>query len=276
MRVRRFQSCARITKAAAPLALLFLAASSAWGSAIPLCTGTTLNNLVPVVSQEPPLSSTAGTTCDIGQFEYHFTGYLTKNGTTALPNLPGPLISDFTFIPFGVAGNLTTSGFSLTLNTPMSLTAPPGGNGFGQEFFQLFFTITDIGAPGEIISTPLITAPGLSASGDASTTASALAEINGLDLNAGCLLTATFVTNCYRADSVGPGSTGSILKFGPDFASGFGDVGVFLNAHNGGTASWDPSLTFSLPQAPSTTPEPSTLLLLGSGLGLAALRRTWR
>ena len=275
MRIRKFQSLVgHIAKAAAPLALLFLAARPASASVIPLCSETTLDNLVPVVSQEPPLSSTAGTTCDIGQFEYHFTGYLTKNGTTALPNLPGPLISDFTFIPFGTLGNLTTSGFTLTLNTPMSVTAPPGGA--GQEFFQLFFTVTDIGAPGEVISTPNLTASTLSASGGGSTTASALAEINGLDVNAGCVLTATFATNCYRSDTVGPGNTSSIFNFGPNFSSGFGDVGVFLSASNGGTSSWDPSLTFSEPQAPSTTPEPATLLLLSTGLGLAALRRKWR
>jgi hypothetical protein len=237
--------------AIALLALLFVAAGSAYADNAPLCAPGNLASLIV-------------TTCDIGEFQYTFTAFKSLNFVSSFGDLPAVQAGDFNFSPFVSPGGLS-AGFTLTMIDPavhpISATAPPGGSAL--SYFQLNFSITTT-IPGAVIPIPLPSAPGLSSNGDSQTYADATIEIDTPDHSSD------------RSAVVGPSNIPSLFSFGPDFTSGAGFADVYVSAHDGGVASWDPTFTASLSQPPGTvTPEPSSLISFGTGLLVigAAIRR---
>jgi hypothetical protein len=208
-------------------------------------------NIVDCVSGN--LSTVDGTTCDIGNLQFTFTGLMSGNSSGS------PWTdSDFNF-------TVLSNGFELSGPGPQTITAPLNGQfeGNAYDYGQLDYSVTDLT---DAIIGLEISGGSLSASGNFGvSTAENSAEICG---------TINPCSQAYGAYNEVDDFYGPIYSYlGVTSGSGAiisatGDAVPFdLSATNGNSASINSTATsFTFITGPTPIPEPSLLTLLSIGL----------
>jgi hypothetical protein len=223
------------------------------------------------------LDSVIGTTCDIGSFQFTFTGWNAENllarEAPYTPPFeydysPGPPASEFNFMPI-------SNGF--TISGSVQVVGPGNSEYLLNETGTLSYTIADLAG---VIVGENVTGTGFAATG----TGASFAGDGGFSANSGgwnqvggeytewqqggvqwadsgqCV--ASTQMNC-----VGPP-----LILGDPFPSGSGTATAYdLEADSPtDSATWDGTATFTFTDEPTfaNAPEPSSFLLLGTLVGL--------
>jgi hypothetical protein len=209
-------------------------------------------------------------TCDIGSLQFTFFGLERDNvGYDDIGNTQIYLgdeefaLTDFTFTP-------VTDGFTLSYNPgPLSISPPyvPTGIGIAIVDIDLEFDVTDLDGPFAGVNvTGTISENG----NTANDTAVIAGQLHSTGPNGG------YLSDTLEQIGGGP-LVSSTQDLPPAFSSALGDFYAASVDAQSGTAYWGGSstITFDTATAVTTTPEPGSLVLLGSGLALlaAGLRR---
>jgi hypothetical protein len=217
-------------------------------------------SIVPCVSGN--LSAIDGTTCDIGNLQFTFTGFV---GTASGSGITPLTDSDFNF-------TVLTNGFELSGPPAQTIKAPSGIQEYDSAVLN--YNVTDLTG---VITGVDVSGGNLSVSGPGDSGLTDASNYIFLCSNGGCNEAISELNEVYYVSGIVYSNLGDKYASGGPISSGFGEAEPFvLDAGPGDTASIDSTTTyFTFTSFTAPVPEPSLLTLVSIGvLGLISATRS--